>query len=140
MQKEIITSGKAPTTGFTAGQATSPLAQAIRMGGLLFVSGQGPLDPETRTVVDGDITVQTRRTLDNLRNVLDAGGADFTRVANMRVMLRHAEDFSAFNDTFRDYMQGEKVTRTCIVATPHRPGVNVEIDCIAVLDQPGGAA
>ena len=108
------------------------------MGGLLFVSGQGPLDPVERTVVEGDIAVQTRRTLDNLSSVLEAAGADFTDVANMRVMLRHAEDFAAFNETFRDYLNGEKVTRTCIVATPHRPGVNVEIDCIAIVDQHSG--
>ncbi|MEX0730560.1 MAG: Rid family detoxifying hydrolase [Aquisalimonadaceae bacterium] len=135
MQKEIITSGKAPTTGFTAGQAASPLAQAIRVGEMVFVSGQGPLDPETRTVVDGDIKVQTVRTLENLRNVLAAADADFTNVVNMRVFLRDVADFPAFNEAFKDFMQGEKVTRTCIGATPHRAGVNVEIDCIAMVDK-----
>lgn len=137
MQKEIITSGQAPTTGFTAGQAASPLAQAIRVGNLVFVSGQGPLDPETRTVVEGDIKVQTRRTLENLKNVLAAGDADFTNVVNMRVILRDVADFADFNETFKEFMQGEKVTRTCVGATPHRPGVNVEIDCVAVIDKAG---
>jgi len=53
---------------------------------------------------------------------------------NMRVVLRNTEDFPAFNEIFREFLQGEKVTRTCIGATPHRKGVNVEIDCVATFD------
>jgi 2-iminobutanoate/2-iminopropanoate deaminase len=129
--KRIITSQSAPTTGFTDKGTPSPLAQAIRAGNLLFVSGQGPLDPKTREVVSADIGEQTRQTLTNIRSVLDAAGLNFTHVVNMRVVLRNTEDFPAFNETFRAFLQGEKVTRTCIVATPHRKGVNVEIDCVA---------
>ena len=131
MPKRVISSPDAPTTGFTDKHAPSPLAQAIRAGNLLFVSGQGPLDPKTREVVSADIREQTRQTLTNIRSVLDAAGLNFTHVVNMRVVLRNAEDFPAFNETFRDFLQGEKVTRTCIGATPHRKGVNVEIDCVA---------
>ena len=54
-------------------------------------------------------------------------------VVNMRVCLRNTADFPAFNETFREFMQGEKVTRTCTGGTPHRAGVNVEIDCVAFL-------
>ena len=131
MPKQIIASQSAPTTGFTDKGTPSPLAQAIRAGNLLFVSGQGPLDPKTREVVSADIGEQTRRTLTNLGNVLAAAGLDFSHVVNMRVVLRNAEDFPAFNEAFRDFLQGEKVTRTCVAATPHRKGVNVEIDCVA---------
>ena len=131
MPKQIIASQSAPTTGFTDKGTPSPLAQAIRAGNLLFVSGQGPLDPKTREVVSADIGEQTRRTLTNLRNVLAAAGLDFSHVVNIRVVLRNPEDFPAFNEAFREFLQGEKVTRTCIVATPHRKGVNVEIDCVA---------
>jgi len=131
MPKRIISSTGAPTTGFTDKGAPSPLAQAIRAGNLLFVSGQGPLDPKTREVVSADIREQTRQTLTNIRSVLDAAGLNFTHVVNMRVVLRNTEDFPAFNEAFRDFLQGEKVTRTCIGATPHRKGVNVEIDCVA---------
>jgi 2-iminobutanoate/2-iminopropanoate deaminase len=132
--KQILTSQAAPTTGFTDKGTPSPLAQAIRAGNLLFVSGQGPLDPKTREVVSSDIREQTRQTLANLKSVLAAAGLDFTHVVNMRVVLRNTEDFAAFNETFREFMQGEKVTRTCIGATPHRKGVNVEIDCVASFD------
>jgi len=132
MTKEIITSPDAPVTGFTDKSTPSPLAQAIRAGNLLFVSGQGPLDPKTREVVGGaDIREQTKQTLANLKSILAAAGLDFGHVVNMRVVLRHTEDFPAFNEAFREFLQGEKVTRTCVGATPHRKGVNVEIDCVA---------
>ena len=131
MPKQIVSSAGAPTTGFTDKGTPSPLAQAIRAGSLLFVSGQGPLDPKTREVVSSDIREQTRQTLANLKSVLAAAGLDFSHVVNMRVVLRNTEDFAAFNETFREFMQGEKVTRTCVGATPHRKGVNVEIDCVA---------
>jgi 2-iminobutanoate/2-iminopropanoate deaminase len=134
MPKQIVTSQSAPTTGFTDKGTPSPLAQAIRAGNLLFVSGQGPLDPATREVVSPDIREQTRRTLSNLKSVLAAAGLDFRHVVNMRVVLRNTEDFAAFNESFRDFLQGEKVTRTCVGATPHRKGVNVEIDCVASFD------
>jgi 2-iminobutanoate/2-iminopropanoate deaminase len=134
MPKQIVTSATAPTTGFTNQQTPSPLAQGIRFGNMLFVSGQGPLDPETKQVVSEDIQDQTRQTLTNLKGVLDAAGADFTNVVNMRVCLRNTADFPKFNEAFTEFMQGEKVTRTCIGGTPHRAGVNVEIDCIAMFD------
>lgn len=134
MPKQIVTSPGAPTTGFTDGNAPSPIAQAIRHGNMLFVSGQGPLDPTTKEVVSPDIKEQTRQTLSNLKAILAAAGAGFAQVVNMRVCLRRVEDFPAFNEAFRDFMAGEKVTRTCIGGTPHRKGVNVEIDCIAMLD------
>jgi len=132
MPKTIITSPNAPTTGFTDKAKAPPIAQAIRFGDMLFVSGQGPLDPATREVVAGDIEAQTRQTLTNLKNVLSQAGATFENVVNMRVILRDVADFPRFNEVFRDFMGGEKVTRTCVGGTPHRKGVNVEIDCIAM--------
>jgi 2-iminobutanoate/2-iminopropanoate deaminase len=133
MPKQIVESKNAPVTGFTDKSKPSPLAQAIRAGDFLYVSGQGPLDPATREVVAGDISAQTRRVLENLRNVLEAAGATMAQVINMRVCLRDTSDFPTFNETFRDFMDGERVTRTCVGGTPHRRGVNVEIDCVAYL-------
>jgi 2-iminobutanoate/2-iminopropanoate deaminase len=134
MPKQIVTSSKSPTTGFTDQSTPSPLAQAIRWGDMMFVSGQGPLDPETREVVSTDIQEQTVQTLRNLERVLSAGDATFANVVNMRVCLRDPADFPKFNEAFTEFMQGEKVTRTCIGGTPHRAGVNVEIDCVAMFD------
>ena len=134
MPKQLISSKSAPTTGFTDHQKPPPIVQAIRFGQMLFVSGQGPLDPETKTVVPGDIEVQTRRTLQNLASVLEAAGATFANVVNMRVILRDTADFPRFNEVFREVLDGEKVTRTCVGGVPHRAGVNVEIDCVAMFD------
>jgi len=134
MPKQIITSPDAPTTGFTDKGTPSPLAQAIRAGNLLFVSGQGPLDPKTREVASTDIREQTRQTLANLTRILSAAGLSMANVVNMRVVLRNTEDFPAFNEAFREFLAGEKVTRTCVGGTPHRKGVDVEIDCIAGFD------
>src|ERR1019366_3987944 len=141
MPKQIITSPDAPTTGFTDKGIPSPLEQAIRAGNLLFVSGQGPLDQKTREVVSAEIREQTRQTLANLSNILAVAGLSMASVGNMRVVLRNTEDFAAFNETFREFLAGEKVTRTCIGGTPHRKGLNVEIDCIASFDSehPGAA-
>jgi 2-iminobutanoate/2-iminopropanoate deaminase len=134
MPKQIITSPKAPTTGFTPGRSISPLAQAIRFGNMLFVSGQGSLDPATGTVVAGDIVAQTRQTLDNIMSVLEAAGATAKNIVNMRVILRNVADFPRFNEEFREYFAGEKVTRTCFGGVLHRAGIDIEIDCVAMFD------
>ena len=134
MPKQVITSAKAPTTGFTPGQSVSPLAQAIRYGNMLFLSGQGSLDPSTGEVVPGDIEAQTRQTLDNLMIILESAGATSKNIVNMRVILRDVADFPRFNETFREYFAGEKVTRTCFGGVLHRAGIDIEIDCVAMFD------
>ena len=131
MPKQIIQSSKAPTTGFTDKAKAPPIVQAIKAGPFLYVSGQGPLDPKTKEVVSADIREQTVQTLKNLKAVIESGGGTMAQAVNMRVCLRDVADFPAFNEAFREFMAGEKVTRTCIGGTPHRKGVNVEIDCVA---------
>ena len=134
MPKRIISLSSAPTVGITPGQSVSPLAQAVRFGNMLFVSGQGSVDAATGNVVEGDIALQTRVALDNLMSVLAAAGAKAKNVVNMRVTLRDVADFPLFNETFRECFDGENVTRTCFGGTPNRAGVNVQIDCIAMFD------
>lgn len=102
---------------------------------MLFVSGLGSVDPQTGNVIDGDIEQQTRLTLDNLMTLLEAAGATAKNIVNVRVILRDVADFPRFNETFRAYLGGEKVTRTCTGGTPNRPGINVQIDCIAMFDE-----
>ena len=109
-------------------------SQAIEHGGMVYVSGQLPIDPQTGEKRAGSIEEQTEQTLRNIEGVLNAAGASFANVVNMRVCLRDSADFPKFNEAFTAFMRGEKVTRTCIGGTPHRAGVNVEIDCIAMFD------
>lgn len=133
MPKIIIHTDAAPVTGFTNVSTPSPLAQAIRAGDFLYVSGQGPLDPATKQVISDDIRVQTLQVLENLKLVIEAGGGTMAQVVNCRVCLRDVADFPAFNEVFRDFFAGEKTTRTCIGGTPHRTGVKVEIDAVVYL-------
>ena len=100
MPKQIISLSSAPTVGVTPGQIVSPLAQALRFGNMLFVSGQGGVDPATGAVVKGDIEVQTRLALDNLMGVLETAGASAKNVVNMRVTLRDAADFGRLRFAF----------------------------------------
>ena len=86
MPKVLVQSSQAPVTGFTTQGVPSPLAQAIRAGDLLFVSGQGPLDPQTKEVVSDDIREQTLRTLNNLKAVLEAGGASTAQIVNLSLI------------------------------------------------------
>jgi 2-iminobutanoate/2-iminopropanoate deaminase len=138
MPKQIITAANAPTTGFTPGKTVSPLAQAIRFNDTLFVSGQGPLDPVTGDVVPGDIVDQTNLTLDNIMRVLQAAGATASNIVNMRVILGDVADFPRFNEAFKEYFAGEKITRTCFGGILHRAGIQIEIDCVAMFDRAGG--
>jgi 2-iminobutanoate/2-iminopropanoate deaminase len=101
---------------------------------MLFVSGRGSLDPATGAVVPGDIVAQTRQTLDNIMSVSEAAGVTAKNIVNMRVILRNVADFPSFNETFREYFAGEKVTRTCFGGVLHRAGTDIEIDCVAMSD------
>ena len=93
MPKQIVTSQSAPSTGCGDPAKPPPIVQAIRWCNMLFVSGQGPLDPQTKTVVEGDIEVQVRRTLANLETILREADAAFANVVNMRAVLREVADF-----------------------------------------------
>jgi 2-iminobutanoate/2-iminopropanoate deaminase len=85
-------------------------------------------------VVDSGIEVQALRTLENLKAVLQAASASLADVVNMRVILRDVSDLPKFNEVFRKEIGAEKVTGTCVGATPRRTGVNIEIDCVAMFD------
>ena len=134
MPKQTIDSGSAPTSGITPGQTESPLSQAVRFGNMLFVSGQGAVDPATGAVMQGDIAEQTRRALDNILRVLAATGATARNIVNIRATLRDIADFPRFDEALCDFLGDEKVTRTCFGGTPNRAGVDVQIDCIAMFD------
>ena len=67
-------------------------------------------------------------------NVLEAAGATAENIVNLRVILRDVKDFPRFDEVFLEYLAGEKVTCTCIGGVPNRPGINIQIDCIAMFD------
>ena len=130
MKPEVVYTKAAPKTGFSEGME-SPIAQGVKCGQFLFVSGQGPLDPVTKDVVSQDLAEQTRVTLDNVQKVLEAAGTSLQHVVKVGVFLRDMKDFDAFNRVFRDYFKGVQPARTTVAAVAPRKGVNVEIDAIA---------
>ena len=130
IKPEVVYTKSAPKTGFSEG-TESPIAQGVKVGGFLFVSGQGPLDPVSKQIVSQDIAEQTRVTLDNVAKVLEAAGTSLQHVVKVGVFLRDMKDFDVFNRVFRDYFKGVQPARTTVEASAPRAGVNVEIDAIA---------
>jgi 2-iminobutanoate/2-iminopropanoate deaminase len=135
MKPEVVYTKSAPKTGFSEGME-SPIAQGVRCGDFVFVSGQGPLDPVTKQVVSDDIERQTRVTLDNVNEVLKAAGTSLPHVVKVGVFLRDMSDFDAFNRVFKEYFKGVQPARTTVEAAAPRKGVNVEIDAIAWIPKP----
>ncbi|MFZ4604153.1 MAG: RidA family protein, partial [Caulobacterales bacterium] len=104
----------------------------VASGRLLFVSGQGPQDPLTKSFRLGDFEDETRLTLDNVTRVLKAAGADWSHVARVGVYLARKEDFAAFNRIYAEFAVAPYPARTTIICTL-LAGISVEVDCIAVL-------
>lgn len=113
-----------------------PYSHAVSMNGFVFVSGQGPIVPETNQVIEGGITAQVRQTLENLKYILEQAGTGLHNVVKVNAYLLHMSDFAAFNAVYADYFTADQPVRTTIAADLPL-GVLVEIDCIAGLDQPG---
>lgn len=124
--REGITTPDAP-------KAIGPYSQGVRMGHLLFVSGQIPVDPATGDVVDGDIAAMTRRVLDNVRAVLAAAGASLDHVARTTVYLADMNDFAAMNAVYAEYFASPAPARSTIQVARLPRDVRVEIDVIAVV-------
>jgi 2-iminobutanoate/2-iminopropanoate deaminase len=122
--KRVIESASAP-------KAIGPYSQGIAAGGLLFCSGQIPLDPSSGQLVEGDIKVQTRRVLDNLGAVLAAGGASFDAVVRTTIFLVDLGDFNAVNEVYGGYFQKAPPARVTVQVAALPRGARVEIDAIA---------
>ena len=116
----------------SAPAAVGPYSQAIEANGMVFCSGQIPLDPVTGELVDGDISVTTRRVLENLKAVLEEAGLTFNNVVKCEVFLADMGDFAAMNAVYSEYFTENKPARQAIEAAALPKGVNVEISCIAV--------
>lgn len=124
--KEIISTSNAPS-------AIGPYSQAVKAGNLLFISGQVPLDPATGEVVEGDITVQTRRVLDNVKAILTEAGADFSNVVKTTVFLKDMNDFVPMNRVYAQYYPENCPARSAVQVGRLPKDVSVEIETIAYL-------
>jgi 2-iminobutanoate/2-iminopropanoate deaminase len=124
MAREIVRSPVAPA-------AIGPYSQGVRSGGLLFCSGQIPLDPATGKMVEGGISEQTERVLRNLEAVLSAGGASLSSVLKTTVYLVDLADFPAMNAVYGRFFPGEPPARATVEVSKLPAGARVEIEAIA---------
>jgi len=115
--------------------AVGPYVQGVRAGNLLFVSGQVALDPATGSLVDGGIEDQTRRVMDNLAAILEAGGSELDRVVKATVYLTDLGSFEAMNRVYASFFPGEKPARVCVEVSRLPRNSLVEIDAIATVDE-----
>ena len=114
--------------------ALGPYSQAVRAGQFLFVSGQLALDPATAAFVEGGIGEQTRRVLQNLSAILDAGGASLAKVVRTTVYLADISDFAAMNDVYATFFAPPYPARSTIQAARLPKDARIEVDVIAYLD------
>jgi 2-iminobutanoate/2-iminopropanoate deaminase len=113
--------------------AIGPYSQAVRAGSLLFVSGQIAIDPQSGTMVEGDVAVQTHRVFRNLAAILEAAGSSLDRVVRTTVYLADMNDFSVMNDVYGTYFSSPAPARATIQAARLPKDARVEIDVIAEL-------
>ena len=114
-------------------KAIGPYSQAIKANGLVFLSGQIPLDPQTQQIVVGDIAQQTERVLDNLKAIVQAAGSSLDRVLKTTVFLADMNDFSAMNAVYARYFSNQPPARSTVEVARLPRDVRVEIDLIALL-------
>jgi len=131
MDRCVISTGAAPA-------AVGPYSQGIEAGGLVFVSGQIPIDPATGRLVEGGIGVQTERAIENLRAVLRAAGLDLSDVAKATVFLTDLGEFAAVNAAYAKHFRTNPPARACVEVSRLPLDARVEIECIAV--RPGRIA
>jgi 2-iminobutanoate/2-iminopropanoate deaminase len=126
MSMRMISTDKAP-------KAIGPYSQGIAASGLLFLSGQVPLDPGTGQLVQGTVQEEVTRVLDNLKAVLEAAGSGLPRVVRTTVYLTSLEDFAAMNEVYARYFGDHRPARSTVQVSALPRGARIEIDAIASL-------
>ena len=110
--------------------AIGPYSQAVKTGGLVYTSGQIPIDPATGAIEAQDITGQTEQVMRNLDAVLQAAGSSLERAVKTLCFLKSMDDFAAFNEVYARYFTG-KPARSCVAVASLPKGALVEVEGIA---------
>jgi reactive intermediate/imine deaminase len=126
MSKQIVSTSAAPA-------AIGPYSQAVRAGNTLWLSGQIPLDPVTKELVQGDIEVQTRRVFDNIKAILAAAGASFDGVVKTTIFLTELANFAVVNKIMAEYFREPYPARSTVGVAGLPRGAQVEVECIVAL-------
>ena len=123
---EVIFTDKVPA-------AVGPYSQAIKVGNVVYCSGQVPLVPETGLLIEGDIKAQAGQALRNVKAVLDEIGADVTNVVKTTVFILDMEDFGPVNEVYADFFGDHKPARSCVAVAELPKGARVEVEVLVVL-------
>ena len=113
--------------------AIGPYSQAVKVGNLLFCSGQIPLDPATMEMVGETAAAQCEQVMRNIKNLLEAAGLGMDRVARTTIFLASMSDFADVNEVYAKHFGDHKPARACVAVKELPKGALVEIDCIAAL-------
>lgn len=124
MNKQISTD-KAPA-------AIGPYSQAIEAGGMVFASGQLPIDPATGAFVEGCVKEQTRQSLTNAQNILREAGVDLSHVVKTTVFLSDMANFGAMNEVYAEFFTQPFPARSAVAVKTLPKDALVEVECIAV--------
>lgn len=122
--KKIVQTELAPS-------AIGPYSQAVELSGLIFVSGQIPLDPKSLEVVSPDIEEQTRQSIDNIIEILKAAGAGIEHVLKTTIFIKDMNDFPKINKIYGEYFLNNPPARACVEVSRLPKDVLVEIEAIA---------
>ena len=125
MEKVVISTKKAPA-------ALGAYSQAIKIGDLLFTSGQIPLDPATGELISDDITKATERSMENLKAVLEEAGTSFDKVVKTVIFLKDMNDFAAVNEVYAKYFKENPPARSCVQVGKLPKDALVEIELVAI--------
>jgi len=110
-----------------------PYSQAIIHNGLIFLSGQGAVNPQTNQVIPGTIEEETELALENIRIILEEAGSSLNNLLQVRVYLVDIREYGRFNEVYKRYFQKDLPARTCIQASKLPFDIRVEIDAIGFI-------
>lgn len=125
MEHSIIQTDRAPA-------AIGPYSQGVSAGDWLFISGQLGMVPETGIIVDADFAAQTRQALENLRQILLAGGCDLADVVSVDVFLQDLDNFADFNAVYEAFFSAHRPARAVVEVSALPKNADIEIKCIAL--------
>lgn len=126
MERTVVSTDGAP-------QAIGPYSQAIAAGGLVFVSGQLPIDPASGTLLEGDIAEMTRRIFANLEAILSAAGSSLAQVLKVTVFLADMNDFQAMNAAYAEFFPASPPARSTVQVARLPRDARIEIEAVALV-------
>jgi 2-iminobutanoate/2-iminopropanoate deaminase len=124
--KEIISTDKAP-------KAIGPYSQAVKSGGFIFTAGQIALDPASGQIIEGDVSKQTTRVMENLKAIVEAAGSTLDRAIKATVYLKDMNDFAEMNTVYGRYFAQNPPARSTVEAARLPRDVRVEIDLVVAV-------